>query len=105
MYKPKIGDVIKHNGQSMVVVDIVNHENAGSCAYDRKYLVCDLNYLKQNQGVVVASDLEKHGTWIIVNSIEFPVFTKMDDVAPFSIEDAKCYVVRQRTAKTITVYK
>ena len=36
MYKPGIGDVVKDNGYPVVVVDLKNYENVGSCSYDRK---------------------------------------------------------------------
>lgn len=104
MYKPAIGDVVKDNGYPVVVVDLKNYENIGSCSYDRKYLLCDLEYLEKNQGIVTMSDLEQHGRWVYVCGTEFPVIEKID-VTPFSIESVECRLIRQKTAKTVTVYE
>ena len=35
MYKPEIGDVVKDNDYPVVVVDLKNYENVGSCSYDK----------------------------------------------------------------------
>ena len=50
------------------------------------------------------SDLEKHGRWVIICGTEFPVIEKVD-AAPFSIESIECRLIRQKTAKTVTVYE
>ena len=63
MYKLGIDDVVKDNGYPVVVIDLKNYENVDSCSYDRKYLLCDLEYLKNNQGIITMSDLEQHGRW------------------------------------------
>ena len=104
MYKPGIGDVIKDNGNPVVVVDLKNYENVCSCSYDRKYLLCDLEYLKNNQGIITMPDLQQHGRWVTIRGTEFPVIEKVD-VAPFSIENGECRMIRQKVAKTITVYE
>ena len=41
-------DVVRDNGYPVVVVDLKNYENVGSCSYDRKYLLCDLEYLENS---------------------------------------------------------
>ena len=84
MYKPGIGDVVKDNGYPVVVVDLKNYENVGSCSYDRKYLLCDLKYLENNQGIITMSDLEQHGRWGFVCRAEFPAIEKVD-TTQFSI--------------------
>lgn len=104
MYKPEIGDVIKDNGYPVVIVALKNYEDIGSCSYNRKYLLCDLEYLKKNQGIVTMSDLEEHGRWIRVCGTKFPVIEKVN-VAPFSIENIECRIIRQKVAKTITIYE
>jgi hypothetical protein len=104
MYIPQIGDVVKDNGYSVVITDMINYETIGSCSYNRKYLFCDLNYLEKNQGVITKDDLELHGRWVYVRGTEFPKIEKVD-VAPFSIEDIECYIVRQKVGKTVTVYE
>ena len=105
MYRPEIGDVIAYNNKEMVIVDMVNHENIGSCAYDRQYLVCDLDYLAQNHGAVILSDIIAHGAWIDVRGIDFPEFKKIEDAVPFFIEPVKCYTIRPKSAKVITIYE
>ena len=106
MYKPAIGDVVKANGRTpMVVVDIKNYETTGNCSYDRKYLLCDVDYLEQHQGVITMTDLTQHGQWITVCGTKFPYIEKVDDIAPFSVESIDCRSIRQKTAKTITVYE
>ena len=105
MYIPKIGDVVKDNSYSVVVVDMKNYENTGSCSYDRKYLLCDLEYLEQNQGIVTMSDLEQHGRWVTILGTKSPYIEKVTDVTPFCIENVECKLIRQKVAKTITVYE
>ena len=105
MYKPVLGDVIEHNGKAMVVVNIDINEDIGSCAYDRTYLLCDYDYLKQNQGLITPDDVGKHSASIHVGGIHFPQFIKMDDAIPFAIERVNCYDVRQKKASTMTVYQ
>lgn len=106
MYTPRIGDIIKENDCLMVVVDFKNYEDIGSCVYDRKYLLCDLDYIKQNQGIVTMLDLEQHGKWItICGTTKFPYMEKATDVAPFYVEDVNCKMLRQKTAKTVTIYE
>lgn len=104
MYKPKVGDVIKDNGYPVVVVDMKNFEHLGSCSYNRKYLFCELDYLENNQGIITMSDLEQHGRWVTICGNEFPYIEKVN-VAPFSIEIVECRSIRQKVAKTITVYE
>ena len=104
MYIPQIGDVVKDNGYLVVVVDLKNYENTGDCAYDRKYLLCDLKYLENNQGIVTMSDLEQHGRWVTIHGTKFPVIEKVD-VASFCIENVECRIIRQKVAKTVTVYE
>lgn len=104
MYIPQIGDVVKDNGYPVVVVDLKNYENSGDCAYDRKYLLCDLKYLQNNQGIVTMSDLEQHGRWVTIHGTKFPVIEKVD-IAPFSIETVECRMIRQKVAKTVTIYE
>ena len=60
MYKPKIGDVIKHNGQPMVVVDIVNHENE------------DAHILIVSHGAII--------TWFL-NRLDKSITTKVDNLS------------------------
>ena len=50
------------------------------------------------------SDLEQHGRWVTIRGTEFPVIEKVD-TAPFSIENVECRMIRQKVAKTVTVYE
>ena len=60
--------------------------------------------IKNNQGVITMSDLEQHGRWVFVCGTEFPVIEKVD-TAPFSIKNVECRMIRQKVAKTVTVYE
>ena len=101
MYIPSIGDVIMYCGRPAVVMYLKKYEPIGSCSYDRKYLLCDLDYLENQQGLITMSDLEKHGSWFTVQGQCFPDIEKVD-VAPFDIENVECMRVRRKTAKTVT---
>lgn len=50
------------------------------------------------------SDLEKYGRWVTIRGTKFPVIEKVD-IAPFSIENVECRMIRQKVAKTVTVYE
>lgn len=104
MYRPEIGDVVKDNGCPVVVVDLKNYENVGDCAYDREYLLCDLKYLENNQGIVTMKDLKQHGRWVAICGTEFPVIEKVN-TAPFCVENIECRMIRQKVEKTVTVYE
>lgn len=41
---------------------------------------------------------------ILICGTEFPVIEKVD-TAPFSIENVECRMIRQKVAKTVTVYE
>ena len=41
---------------------------------------------------------------VLICRTEFSVIEKVD-TAPFSIENVECRMIRQKTAKTITVYE
>lgn len=98
MYIPEIGDVVKDNDYPVVVVDLKNYENSGDCGYDRKFLLCDLKYLENNQGIVTMKDLEQHGRWVTIRGTKFPIIEKVD-VAPFCIENVECLMIRQKSNK------
>lgn len=105
MYVPNIGDVIQYNGRNMVVIDRVIKENLGDCSYNRKYLLCDYKYLEENQGIVSKETLESHGTWYHITGTNFPIITRVTDMAPFEIETVECKKIRQMTPRNITVYE
>lgn len=99
-----IGDVILDDGKPMVVVDIILYKDTGSCGYDRQYLLVDEEWLRDNQTSLLSqADLEEHGRWMYVTGAYIPD-VKSADVAPYAIKQEKCYKVRQKIAKTVTVY-
>ena len=104
MYIPKIGDVVIYNGYQAVVVDLKNYENIGSCSYNREYLLCNLEYIEKNQGIVTMSDLKQHGIWVTYYGTKIPDIKKVD-TAQFSIETIECRMIRQKTAKTVIEYE
>jgi Zn ribbon nucleic-acid-binding protein len=104
-YRPSIGDVVLDNGFPVVVVNMINYEDCGSCGYDRKYLLCKEEYLKNNQGIVTIKDLEQHGRWVSINGSVFPDIQKVDAIAPYNINKIECVKISQKVAKTVTVYE
>ena len=104
MYKPKVGDVIRFNGKPVVVVDFKNYEKCVSCDYDRKYLLCDLEYLEKCQGCVPFSQIEAHSTLVVIRGGQFPHMEKID-TAPFEIKNVDCVMVRRKVPKTVIVYE
>lgn len=54
-YIPTIGDVVLYDGGTApkVVVDMINHEDLGSCCYDRKYFLCDESFIKNSNEVFI----------------------------------------------------
>lgn len=105
IYIPSIGDVVLDNGFPVVVVKMINYEDRGSCGYDRKYLLCEEEYLKNNQGIISLKDLEQHGRWVSISGSVFPDIQKVDDIAPYSINKMECLQINQKIARTITVYE
>ena len=104
-YIPKIGDVIYNNGHKVVVVDMRTREDAGSCAYDRDYFLCDYEYISSLRGVVTVEDLRYQGHWVEVRGEKFPDVELAKDVPPYAIEKIEAFKFRQKVAKTITVFE
>lgn len=104
-YRPNIGDVILDNGFPNVVVQMINYEDCGSCGYDRKYLLCEEEYIKNNQGISTIKDLEQHGRWVKISGSVFPDIQKVDCIAPYNINKLECLQINQKVAKTVTIYE
>lgn len=104
-YIPKIGDVVLDNGIPVVIVKMVSYEDAGSCSYARKYLVCEENYIRENQGIITMLDLEQRGRWISITGSIFPDIKKADNIAPYNINQVNSYNIKQKVAKTVTIYE
>lgn len=104
-YIPNIGDVILDNGVPHVVICIESYEDVGSCSYDRKYLLCSEDYIKNNQGDSKRSDIEKYGRWLIIKGTHFPDIQKVNDIAPYNINKIDAYSINQKVAKTITIFE
>lgn len=104
-YIPKVGDVIENNLFPEVVVKMVSNETIGSCCYDRKYLLCPEQFIKEHSGLLPISDLEKCGRWVEIIGSEIPDMIQSRTSAPYHIEQIEACNIRQKTAKTITVYE
>lgn len=102
-YEPKIGDVILHQGEPYVVVKLVSFENASSCTYSRRYLLCNESYIRNNESMAM-NDLETNGVWLNISGMDFPVICKVDS-APYEIKTIEVLEFRKKTPKTITVYE
>jgi len=103
IYIPEIGDVVIDNDMPVVVVKMINYEDCGSCGYDRKYLLCDESFFERSEELVTISMLESVGRWVTIQG-SFPDIQKVD-VAPYDIKKVEAFSVRQKRARTITVYE
>lgn len=106
-YIPVIGDVVLYGGSTApkVVVDMINHEDFGSCCYDRKYFLCDESFIKNSNGMISNKEIERHGIWVEFRGMNIPDIRKCEDIAPYAIEPVQYYSFRQMKAKTVTVYE
>ena len=106
-YIPVIGDVVLYGGGTTpkVVVDMKNHEDFGSCCYDREYLLCDESFIKNSNGMVSNKEIERHGIWVEFHGMNIPDIRKCEDIAPYAIEPVQHYSFKQMKAKTVTVYE
>ena len=105
MKELRVGDVVYYNEKLMIVVACENHENIGSCSYDRKYLICEKDYINNNQNTIYSKDdIEKHGYWIEIHGMEFPDFERAD-VAPYEVTEIPSFSFREKKRKTITMYE
>lgn len=86
-YIPTIGDVVLYGGGTApkVVVDMISHENFGSCCYDRKYFLCDESFIKNNNGMISNKEIERHGIWVEFRGMNIPDIRKCEDIAPYAI--------------------
>lgn len=105
MYIPNIGDVILNNEVPSVVVAIKNHEDNGSCSYDREYLLCEEHYLSRNQGISTINELINHGKWFHINGTKFPDIEQVTDIAPYNIVKVEALDIVQKQKKTKIVYE
>lgn len=99
-----VGDVIYNNGMKMVVIDFKNHEDAGSCSYSREYKLCLLEEL-EGKDIIDLSPSSTLGYWVKVTGSKFPDIEMVEGIAPFVIEKVLYAKVRQKKAKTVTVYE
>ena len=99
----KVGEVIYNNDMKMVVISCVNREDSSSCSYDRTYKLCLLEELES--GLYSEENFEKLGHRMDVRGTSFPDIKRLENVAPFEIMKVTSYMVRQKQAKTITIYE
>lgn len=104
-YIPSVGDVVLYNGFPNVVVSMQSYEDYGSCSYDRRYLLCKEEYIKNNQGDIKFSELKRHGEWLSFKGSSFPEIQKIDDIAPYNIDKIDVYSIIQKVAKMVTIYE
>ena len=105
-YIPVIGDVVLYGDETpMVVVNMENYEYAGSCCYDRKYLLCEESFIKKNETIISDDEIENHGFWIEFRGRELPDIRKYEGTAPYAVEPVQCYSFRKKKAKTVIVYE
>ena len=104
-YIPAIGDIILDNGIPMVVIAINNNEDIDSCSYDREYLLCEERYINGANGIYSINDLRLRGKWVHITGTEFPDINNVNNIAPYEIKPINCVEIRQKKAKTITIYE
>ena len=105
-YIPQIGDVVRDNGIPVVVLTINSHENVGSCCYDREYYVCEEKYLHKLSGTMTTIDaIREHGRWICVKGANFPDIEQVTNIPPYEITPIEGFHIRQKEAKTVTVFE
>ena len=88
----------------MVVIGYKNHEDLGSCSYDREYKLCLLSELEGKESIS-EEEYNMLGDWIKITGTKFPDIKRVEGVAPFEIKPTTVYKVRQKQAKTVTVYE
>lgn len=99
-----IGEVVYNNDMEMVVIDCKNREDTSSMSYDRSYKICLLSELK-GKDTLSQEEFDKLGMWIEIKGMQFPDIKRVENVAPFVIKPTTIYKVRQKQAKTITIYE
>lgn len=105
-YIPQIGDVVMDNGIPVVVLTINSHENVGSCCYDREYYVCEEKYLHKLSGTMTTIDaIREHGRWICIKGANFPDIEQVTNIPPYEITPIEGFHIRQKKAKTVTVFE
>lgn len=110
-YVPEIGDVVKYRGLfTYVVIDIDrSKEGMDSCCYDRTYTLCKEEYLSAYHDATLYEydNIKTHGIDVRISPLaeDMTVFTKVEDIAPYEIIPTKCFKIRQKVAKTITIYE
>lgn len=102
----RIGDVVSYWGSTYVVVDMVNREDMGSCAYDRDYLLMPEKCINSEDKVIAKDEIVygKGGSWVTVQGTKMP-FTRADGVAPYEVRKTSAYSFRQKQARTITIFE
>lgn len=105
-YIPQIGDVVLDNNIPMVVVTVKSYEDVGSCSYDRKYFLCEEEYFRKLNGYITTIEaMSEHGRWVQVIGSEFPDIKQVNSIAPYEIIPIQGFHVRQKEAKTVTIYE
>lgn len=102
----RIGDVVSYCGSMYVVVDIVNREDIGSCAYDRDYLLIPEECINSENSVIPKDEIvySKGGILVAAQGTKMP-FTRADGVAPYEVRKTSAYSFRQKQARTITIFE
>lgn len=99
-----VGEVVYNNDMPMVVIAQKIREDISSMSYDRSYKLCSLTEL-ENKEIISEEDFDKLGMWVDVKGTEFPDIKRVENVAPFNIKPTKVYRIKQKQAKTITIFE
>lgn len=104
-YIPQIGDVIMDKGIPAVVVSMRNNEFLGSLIYDREYFLCEEKYIRECGCTVAMDKIKEHGRCIHITGTVFPNIEQVTDIAPYEIQPTEAFNIRQKKAKTVTIYE
>lgn len=108
-----LGDVVKINDDTLyVLVDYIDHNSGdyGACSYNEEYMFMELdrmNILIDHYAPhpIPEEELKKGILTRTRKGLDKSPFTVITDIPPFVIEEKKYFAVRQKRAKTVTVYE
>lgn len=106
-YHPNVGDVVTiDDREPMVVIGIRNYEGAGSCCYNREYILCEENLLRNYMGLVTFDKLKTLKTRIVeCKGVNFLDFKKIEDIAPYEIKPVEAFMIRRKEPKTVIIWE
>jgi hypothetical protein len=107
----RMGNVVHRKGydEKKVIVGEKNWEDDGACSYARDYQLMDIEKLNQlieqyKPYAIPKSELEANSSKFELRGMTMTLEV-VEDIPGFVFEHQNCFKVRQKVAKTITVYE